>query len=216
MNALVQFKSKVYGTGLPTPAQRVEATKEIQSLYQAKRRGIFKEFVRRVYGEKAVKSFEAKSARVNKSGETSSQQPIITGSTSRTPSNEISADTFLQLLVMQMQYQDPLEPIQNTDMLAQLAQFSNLEQSIRMNSKMDYLIMGMGSLASSLQTYTISSAHQLIGKYVEGSTAEGNPVKGKVESVIVENGNIMVVVNGAKVPLTNLQLVSEANNYSNE
>ncbi len=215
MNALVQFKSKVYGIGSPTPAQKAEVNKEIQALYQAKRRGIFKEFVRQVYGEKAVKSLEkslggnAKSTGVSKSTEATSQQVSGSASTGVRPSNEISADTFLQLLVMQMQYQDPLEPIQNTDMLAQLAQFSNLEQSVKMNSKMDYLISGMQSLVSNLQMFYISSAPQLVGKYVEGATINGEAVKGKVESVVVEDGSAMVVVGGAKVPLTSLQMVSD-------
>lgn len=215
MNALVQFKSKVYGTGLPTQSQRAEANKKIQSVYQAKKMGIFKEYIRRVYGEKYLKSLKGSNGgqtSVGKLEQTTSNQTTNVGNASRVPSNEISADTFLQLLVMQMQYQDPLEPIQNTDMLAQLAQFSNLEQSIRINSKMDYLLLGMGTLTSNLQTLYISSAHQLIGKYVEGSSIDGTPVKGIVESIVVEDGSVMVVVEGTKIPLANLQMVSDVSN----
>ncbi|MCX8065060.1 MAG: hypothetical protein N3G21_07800 [Candidatus Hydrogenedentes bacterium] len=221
MNALVQFKSKIYGTGLPTQAERAQANKRIQSMYQAKRMGIFKDYIRRVYGEKMVKNLHFKGDKlskssVSKSEQTTSRQTSNVDGSNTGASNEISADTFLQLLVMQMQYQDPLEPIQNTDMLAQLAQFSNLEQAVGINSKMDYLLVGMGNLTSSLQALYVSCAHQLIGKYVEGSSIDGESIKGRVESVVMENGNVMVLVGGIKVPLANIQMVSDVtNNFDN-
>jgi flagellar basal-body rod modification protein FlgD len=54
-----------------------------------------------------------------------------TGETASTPSNQLaSKDTFLKLLVAQLKNQDPLKPQDGTAFVAQLAQFSNLEQSI--------------------------------------------------------------------------------------
>ncbi|MCI5639975.1 MAG: flagellar hook capping protein, partial [Lachnospiraceae bacterium] len=48
--------------------------------------------------------------------------------TERSTGSEMGKEEFLQLLVAQMKYQDPLEPTDNTEYVSQLAQFSELEQ----------------------------------------------------------------------------------------
>jgi flagellar basal-body rod modification protein FlgD len=82
----------------------------------------------------------------------------------------LGKDDFLKLLTVQMQNQDPLEPQDNTEMVAQLAQFSSLEQLENMNS----------NLASSLdldliltQVLNNTAAAGLIGKSV---LADGNSI----------------------------------------
>ncbi len=200
MNAMVQFKSNVSGAYSPTPAQRTEAVKEILSLYQARRKGLLQDYLKRT-----ISSTGAKSLTVTKSTET---QPSTTSSgVSRTPSRELSSDTFLQLLVMQMQYQDPLEPVENTEMLAQLAQFSALEQSIKANESISALQKEIQSLSQNVQYMSMSASQQMIGKYIEGSSINGTPVKGKVDSVSLENGAILLVVGSERVPITNIQTV---------
>lgn len=67
-------------------------------------------------------------------------------------SDELGKDSFIQLLVTQMKYQDPLNPMDNSEMLAQLAQFTALEQ--------------MMNVAQSSQKQLASN---MIGKYVEYS-----------------------------------------------
>ena len=61
-------------------------------------------------------------------------------------SEEMGEDQFLQLLTTQMANQDPLDPMSNEQFVAQLAQFSSLEQLIGMKSGMDALYMGMASM----------------------------------------------------------------------
>ena len=56
--------------------------------------------------------------------------------TTRTVSNELGKDSFLQILVAQMANQDPLSPTSDTEFIAQMAQFSSLEQMQNMNSAM--------------------------------------------------------------------------------
>ena len=63
--------------------------------------------------------------------------------------NELGYDQFLQILCAEMQYQDPLEPTSNTEYIAQLATFSQLESQLSVQS-----------------TIEASSANDLVGKYV--------------------------------------------------
>lgn len=53
--------------------------------------------------------------------------------------NQLTADTFLQLLVAQLRNQDPLNPADGTQFLAQLAQFSSLEQMIGIKTEISAL-----------------------------------------------------------------------------
>jgi len=59
----------------------------------------------------------------------------------RTVSNELGEDAFLQLFITQLQYQDPMEPVSDADFIAQLAQFSTLEQLNQINGTLEN---GMG------------------------------------------------------------------------
>ncbi|HHO76113.1 MAG TPA: hypothetical protein ENN05_06750 [Deltaproteobacteria bacterium] len=73
-------------------------------------------------------------------------------------------DTFLKLLVTQLQYQDPLNPIENTDFTAQLAQFTQLETLTDMGQSLDMMRSLQGSI-NNIQTLSF------IGKQV---SATGN------------------------------------------
>lgn len=202
MNAMVQFKSNVSGVYSPTPAQRSEVLKEMISLYQARRKGLLQDYLKKVLGTSGAKNLSLEKS-------ISAQPTNTTGSnsTTRVPSRELSSDTFLQLLVMQMQYQDPLEPVQNTEMLAQLAQFSALEQSIKTNTTVANLVDQIKSLSQKMEFLSMSASQQMIGKYIEGSTANGEPVKGKVTRISVDKGTVLLEVGSAQVPITNVQSI---------
>lgn len=57
-----------------------------------------------------------------------------------TTQSAISQDDFLKILLTQLNYQDPLKPLDNQQFLAQMAQFSSLEQSRQLNDKVDTLL----------------------------------------------------------------------------
>ena len=78
-----------------------------------------------------------------------------TSSTKASGSN-LGYDDFLKLLSAEMQYQDPLEPTSNTDYVAQMATFSQLEATLSMKE----------SMASSYDQTTKSAALSLVGKEV--------------------------------------------------
>lgn len=62
---------------------------------------------------------------------------------------ELGRDDFLNLLVTQLQYQDPLNPMDSADFTAQLAQFSSLEQLTNMNAQLEALTVSQSALNNS-------------------------------------------------------------------
>ncbi|MCR5508559.1 MAG: flagellar hook capping protein [Lachnospiraceae bacterium] len=118
-----------------------------------------------------------------------------TGAAKETKSNNsMDKDSFLQLLVAQMKYQDPMEPTSNTEYVAQYAQFSELEAMQNLSSNMD-----------------IQRATSLVGKEVIMKTtgASGEPVyvQGKVDFVSKEGNKAYLTINGSKYSIDDLDSV---------
>lgn len=94
---------------------------------------------------------------------------------------------FLKLLVAQLKNQDPSKPMDSTQYMSQLAQFSQLEQSISLNTKLDEL----------LTSSAIEQANQLIGRTI--TSADGQ-TSGKVVSVkITSDGLVAKLENGKEL-----------------
>jgi|AntRauTorcE11897_2_1112592.scaffolds.fasta_scaffold01668_11 flagellar basal-body rod modification protein FlgD len=94
-------------------------------------------------------------------------------------SNELGKDEFMKLLITQMENQDPLKPTDNTEYIAQLAQFSSLEGISNMSSSLE-------QFGTQLQSTQALQASTLVGRSVQvlaNSTEleEGKPVKGTIE-----------------------------------
>jgi flagellar basal-body rod modification protein FlgD len=89
------------------------------------------------------------------------------GGVGQTPGNDMGQEQFLELLLVQMQNQSPLDPMDSQQFLAQLAQFSTLEQLAGVNAGIDNLAMGQAGVVAG-QVVT------MIGKDV---TYEGNEVQ---------------------------------------
>ena len=90
---------------------------------------------------------------------TSSINDLASGSTSTAGSQEVSSDQFLTLLIAQLQNQDPMNPIENQDFVAELATFSSLEQQQMQTGLLEQLIQGQSNSTS-------TQALSLIGKEV--------------------------------------------------
>lgn len=118
-----------------------------------------------------------------------SQQTNTTADTKATGPG-VDYQTFLKLLVAQMKNQDPTQPMDATQQVTQLAQFSSVEQAVQTNSKLDQLLA-----SSSLQ-----QADGIIGRTV--TSADGK-TSGVVESVRIYNdGMIATLKGGATLPIT--------------
>ncbi|MDD6071767.1 MAG: flagellar hook capping FlgD N-terminal domain-containing protein [Clostridiales bacterium] len=96
--------------------------------------------------------------------------------------NSLDKDAFLQLLVAQMQYQDPLEPTTNTEYMSQLAQFSSVEELQNIN-----------------QTFADNRALSLAGQYVILNVPDAagniNQISGLVDYVTINGGKTYFSIN---------------------
>jgi Flagellar hook capping protein len=113
----------------------------------------------------------------------------------RNTTTELGKDDFLNLLVTQLRYQDPLNPTDNTEYISQLAQFSSLEQMSNMSS-------GISSMKALAMT----------GKYItasvtDDSSGEVTSVEGTVDSVKISSGETTLMVNGTEVSLDDVTSV---------
>lgn len=109
--------------------------------------------------------------------------------------SKLGYEDFLQLLCAEMQYQDPLEPTSNTEYVAQLATFSQVEAMLAMQD-----------------TQRSAMANDLVGKTVilqveNETTGKTSTVDGKVDYVIYKNGETYLSVNGNEYPLSSLETV---------
>lgn len=79
--------------------------------------------------------------------------------TATTKQNTIDQESFIKLFLSQLQFQDPLEPVDNREFLAQLAQFSNLEQTRQTTANTEgLLVMQSSSQALALLNKTVTLA----------------------------------------------------------
>ena len=96
----------------------------------------------------------------------------------RKVSNQLGKDEFLKLLITQLQNQDPTEPMENTEFIAQMAQFSSLEQMTNMSSsftKMANYITGSEAMATLGKKVDLNIGDANISGIVEGATRGDNP-----------------------------------------
>ena len=105
---------------------------------------------------------------------------------SRTDGGTLGKDDFLRLFVAQLQHQDPMNPMQDSDMMGQMASFSTLEQITNMASSNQ-------SVAANLSS---SSAIGLIGRRVTFTDANDVSHTGVVEKVTTAGGSPTLTVAG--------------------
>ncbi len=109
----------------------------------------------------------------------------------RAPKQDLGKNEFLQILSVQLSNQDPLQPMQDTDFIAQMAQFSSLEQMSELNN-----------------SFSSSQAYSLVGKDVVGAVKDENGltthILGRVTGVVRQGGMDYLQVGGYYLPLSSV------------
>jgi flagellar basal-body rod modification protein FlgD len=122
----------------------------------------------------------------------------------RTPKQALGKDDFLQLLMKQLAYQDPMAPMEDKEFIAQMAQFSSLEQMTAMSEGFSRLSQDFGRIADVISGTEAASA---LGKQVE--LVDGEAVVQGVVRAVTRGANPQVMVNGAYYDWNQVSVVFE-------
>lgn len=133
----------------------------------------------------------------------------------RTGNSILGKDDFLKILITQLQHQDPTNPVEDKEFIAQMAQFSTLEQMQNMTKAMEDLLESQ--LQTQLMAYTSFIGqevkwHEIIDKLDE----KGNPMINEGQGVIVEikfkNGMpLFILDDGKEITVGNISSILKKN-----
>ena len=114
----------------------------------------------------------------------------------RVPKQELGKNDFLELLLKQLAYQDPLAPMEDREFIAQMAQFSSLEQITAMSQSFTNLSSTLSrDFARIADLISGNEAASALGKTVELAIGDGKSIQGVVRS-ITKGGDPQIMVNG--------------------
>jgi flagellar basal-body rod modification protein FlgD len=131
---------------------------------------------------------------------------LPTATTSTTSSSSaggwasLQPSDFIQMMVTQLQNQDPTQPTSNQEILQQISQIGQLQASDTLQTNLQTMVL----------QNSISSAGNLIGKSVQGVDSTGENSSGTVNSVNVQNGSILLQLDsGKQMLLGNVQSIAQ-------
>lgn len=133
---------------------------------------------------------------------TTTSSTSLANSSSSSSNDVVNSDTFLTLLVAEMQNQDPLEPTSNTEWVSQYATFTQVEQIGEMRDSMD--VMRANSLVG----------QEVIMKVTSETTGDVSYVRGVVDYIVMENGEAYLVINEEKYSMDDLDTVASSDYFN--
>jgi len=121
----------------------------------------------------------------------------VANTAAEVPSNaQLGQEDFMRILLAQLQFQDPLKPVDNQEFVAQLAQFSALEINRQQSEKVDQL----------LSMQSVDQSVGIIGKMIDVQTAQGTSVAGRVTAVSFRTGEPRLTVDAGGTTITDVRL----------
>jgi flagellar basal-body rod modification protein FlgD len=125
---------------------------------------------------------------------------LVTGSSSSQTGatnslDNIDTSQFLQMMLTEMQNQDPLNPMQTSQIMDELGQMQQITASNKLTSTLDGMALGL----------SLNNATSLLGKNIDGIDDSGNPASGVVSKVSVSNSTAKLYVGSQVVSLNNVQ-----------
>jgi flagellar basal-body rod modification protein FlgD len=114
---------------------------------------------------------------------------------------DLDMDQFLKLMITELQNQDPLNPLENAEILQQISQIREIGATSRLTETLDAVLLGQN----------LTSASSMIGKTVEALSDDAKNVRGVVDKVTVTGGEPRLHIGGKAVRLKNVkEIVSQA------
>ena len=110
------------------------------------------------------------------------------------PLRGLDMDQFLKLMIAELQNQDPLNPLENSEMLQQISQIRSVGATDKLTKTLDAVLLGQN----------LSNGSTLIGKKVKGLTDDSKPVVGVVDRVSVANNVTRLHIGDKTVSLNNI------------
>jgi flagellar basal-body rod modification protein FlgD len=106
---------------------------------------------------------------------TSSATASSTSPSTGTSIEDLDLDSFLKLMITELQNQDPLNPMENSEMLQQISQMRSISASDKLTTTLDAVLLGQN----------VTTASSLIGKEVSALADDGSNITGTVDRVTV-------------------------------
>ncbi len=108
--------------------------------------------------------------------------------------SDVNLDDFLQLLVAELANQDPLNPMENSQILQQVSQMREIDSTERLSATLDSVLLGQN----------LSTANSLLGRTILGLDDEGQYITGTVDRVTIEDDKVKAHVGDHVVSLKNV------------
>jgi flagellar basal-body rod modification protein FlgD len=112
--------------------------------------------------------------------------------------NELTMSDFIKMMVAELENQDPMNPMSNTEMLQQISQMRSITSSDRLTNGIESMTIGQA----------LSTASSLIGKTITGVNTLGDEVTGKVDKVTIENGEAKLFVGSSIIHVGNVTAIT--------
>jgi flagellar basal-body rod modification protein FlgD len=117
-----------------------------------------------------------------------SNSPASGGNKIQSSKFDLKAEDFINMMITQLQNQDPMEPAKNEQLLAQMSQIGQLQSATQLQQ----------SLSGMVLQNQIGSAGNLIGKTIQGLDGDNEQVQGVVNSVRVEKDKVFLELDNGK------------------
>ena len=118
----------------------------------------------------------------------------------------LDADMFLELLITELQSQDPLEPMSNSEICQQLGQIWELQSNMELTDTLQSITLGQN----------IAAANSMIGRLIVGLTDDAGEISGYVDSVSVVDGQTKLNIGEHAIDLKDISLILDESSSQDE
>ena len=116
----------------------------------------------------------------------------------------LTAQDFMNMLVTELQNQDPTQPVSNSEILTEVGQIDSIQSNTNLNT----------TLQSVLLEQNMNTGSSLMNQTVTGKDASGNTVSGQVNSITITNGAVTLNIGSDTMSLSNVTSVAPASSAS--